>query len=458
MPVTSVTSGRATAAAAPASRGAPPAASGLAKVTVNAPRRRLDVALPDHAPLAELLPELLRQAGVGLADEGQAHGGWVLRRVDGVALSGGTGLAGQGVRDGDVLYLGPARGPWPELEYDDVVDAVAAGARRYGRSWDAGATRATGLAVAGVALLLGALALVRSPGGPAVAGALGLAVAAVLVLAGTVVSRAYADAVSGAALAAFALPYALAGGAALVEPGLTGPVAPRLLVGAVAVLLVAAAAIPAVGHGLRIFVGAATAGALGAVAALTGYRLPAAGAAAILLSALLVGAGAVPVLAIRLGNLPMPVLAGQEPERPDRARVYAAVVRTDEILTGLLSGLSAAAVCCTVVLARSGGTGGALLVLVSSTGLLLRGRLFATVRQRLPLLVAGCAGLGALLLHWPDRSVAVFALLAAALVAAVAGIRYRSRPPGPYLGRAADLLDAACVVSVLPIAVAVLGL
>ena len=53
---------------------------------------------------------------------------------------------------------------------------------------------------------------------------------------------------------------------------------------------------------------------------------------------------------------------------------------------------------------------------------------------------------------------AVFALLAAALVAAVAGSRYRSRPPGPYLGRAADLLDTACVVSALPIAVAVLGL
>jgi type VII secretion integral membrane protein EccD len=462
MPVTSVTSGRAPTPAPPAPRdpaGAPAAAAGgLAKVTVNAPRRRLDVALPEHAPLAELLPELLRQAGVGLADEGQAHGGWVLRRVDGVALTGGTGLVAQGVRDGDVLYLGPARGAWPELEYDDVVDAIAAGARRYGRSWDAGATRATGLAVAGVALLLGALALVRSPAGPVVSGGLGLAVAAVLVLAGAVVSRAYADAVSGAALAAFALPYGLAGGAALVAPGVTGPGAPRLLVGAVAVLLVAAAAMVAIGHGLRIFVGAATAGALGAAAALTGYRLPAAGTAAIVLSALLVGAGAVPVLAVRLGNLPMPVLAGQEPERPDRARVYAAVVRTDEILTGLLSGLSVAAVCCAVVLARSGGTGGVLLVLVSSVGLLLRGRLFATVRQRLPLLVAGCAGLGALLLHWPDRSATPFALLAAALVAAVAGIRYRGRPPGPYLGRAADLLDAACVVSAVPVAVAVLGL
>ena len=441
-----------------ASAGRVPGASGLAKVTVSAPQRRLDVAFPDHAPLAELLPELLRQAGVGLADEGQAHGGWVLRRGDGAPLAGGTGLADQGVRDGDVLYLGPARGPWPELDYDDVVDAIAAGARRYGRSWDAAATRTAGLSVAGLALLLGAVALIRQPAGHGLPGALGLAVAALLVLAGAVASRAFADAVSGAALAAFALPYALLGGALLVGPGLAGHGPPRLLVGAVAVLLVATASTVAVGHGLRIFVGAATVGTVAAVGALIGYRLPAAGAAAIVLSLLLIGAAWVPVLAIRFGNLPVPVLAGEQPERPDRARVYAAVVRSDEILTGVLTGVAVAAVGCAVLLARSGGTGGALLVLVASTGLLVRARLFATVRQRLPLLAAGAGGLGALLLGWSDRPEAVFALLAAALVAAVAGVRYAGRRPSPYLGRAADLLDALCVVAVLPVAVAVLGL
>ena len=32
------------------------------------------------------------------------------------------------------------------------------------------------------------------------------------------------------------------------------------------------------------------------------------------------------------------------------------------------------------------------------------------------------------------------------------------RPPSPYLGRAADIVDALCLVSVVPIAAAVLGL
>src|SRR5438874_5023276 len=138
-------------------------ATGLARVTVSGPQRRLDVALPEHAPLGELLPELLRHAGEGLPDAGQAHGGWALRRADGSPLSVGGGLASQGVRDGDVLHLAPARVGWPELEYDDVVDAIAAGARRYGRVWDGTATRIAGLAVAGVTLLLGLAELARPP-------------------------------------------------------------------------------------------------------------------------------------------------------------------------------------------------------------------------------------------------------------------------------------------------------
>ena len=43
---------------------------GLARVTISAPSRRIDVALPEHVPLAELLPEVLRHAGEGLADDG----------------------------------------------------------------------------------------------------------------------------------------------------------------------------------------------------------------------------------------------------------------------------------------------------------------------------------------------------------------------------------------------------
>ena len=76
----------------------PTASTGLARITVTVAGRRLDLAVPDDVPLAELLPELVRQADPAAADLGAAHGGWVLRRLDGEALvrcqnpeiSGGT--------------------------------------------------------------------------------------------------------------------------------------------------------------------------------------------------------------------------------------------------------------------------------------------------------------------------------------------------------------------------------
>ena len=431
-------------------------ATGLARVTVSAPQRRLDVALPEHAPLAELLPELLRHAGEALADQGQAHGGWVLRRGDGSSLSVGAGLANQGVRDGDVLHLVPSRVGWPELEYDDVVDAIAAGARRAGRAWDGTATRVAGLVVAAVALLLGVAELLRSRPGSAVSATTALAVAGLLLLGGIVASRGYGDGVAGAALGGFALPYGFVGGLLL----LPGALAPRVLVASVALLLVSALAGVGVGRGLRIFVAGATAGCLGAGSALIAYRFTAAGSAAIVLAVLVTGIAAVPLLAIRLGRLPMPVLT-PGPERPDRAKVFAAVVRTDEMLTGMLIGHAVAVLGTTAVLARSGGAAGRVLVAVAALGFLLRARLFPSVRQRLPLLVAG-AGAGAALLAAVLGSMPVLALtgglVAVAVLAVAAGAVYRRRPAGPYLGRAADLLDALCVIAVIPAACAVLGL
>ncbi len=67
--------------------------TGLARVTISAPQRRVDVALPEQTPLAELLPEVLRHAGEGLADDGEEHGGWVLRRADGAVLATARPLA-----------------------------------------------------------------------------------------------------------------------------------------------------------------------------------------------------------------------------------------------------------------------------------------------------------------------------------------------------------------------------
>ena len=428
----------------------PAASTGLAHVTINAPDRRVDVALPDSVPLAELQADLLRHAGVALPDQGQKHGGWLLRRADGTPLSPTTGLAGQGIRDGAVLHLVPAGAAWPEFEYDDVVEAIADGARRYGLGWSPLATRIAALVAAGFALSL-ALWMQWRAGGPAVDA---LVLAAALLAGGSVISRAYGDAALGAILAGGALPFAFIGGWQLAGG--------RLLTGSALLLLASVLAAIGVVHVLRLFVAGATTGLLGVAAALLTWPTTTAGAAAAVLAGLVAGVAAVPLLAIRLGKLPMPSLdlpAAGQPGNPDRASVFAAVARTDEMLTGMVTGVAAGAVVAAFVLARTDDVTARVLVAVAAAAFLLRARLFVTVRQRLPLVAAGLAGFGLLAVMTGLRGSAFVVVLAAiGVVVALAGRRYALNAPSPYFGRAADLVDALCVVSVIPIAAAALGL
>ncbi|PTA44129.1 type VII secretion integral membrane protein EccD [Micromonospora sp. RP3T] len=449
--------------------------SGLARVTISAPRRRVDVALPEQVPLAELLPEVLRHAGEGLADDGERHGGWVLRRTDGAVLATAQALLPQGVRDGEVLHLVPARAEWPELEYDDVVEAIVDGARRRGAAWSAGATRAAALAGAAVPLAVGLVAVLSAgPGGP------GWTVAAVgaliLVLAATAASRAYGDGPVGVTLGGYALPWAAAAGALAVGsgdpvgpiPGLRWVGAPELLVGSVAVLLVAVLGLLGVAHRSRVPVAGVTVGTVGAVAALGALLLDPAGTAAVLLAVLVFALGGLPLLAIRVGKLPLPPLTLPAPagtrDLPDRGRVHAAVARAEEALTGMLLGHAMLAVGAAAVLVAAGGTAGRLLVAVAAGVLLLRSRLFVAVRHRVPAVAAGLAGYALLGAALADRAgpggrlALTVGGLTLALVAVTAGATYARRPVSPYLGRLADLTDTALVVAVVPVACAVLDL
>jgi hypothetical protein len=190
-----------------------------------------------------------------------------------------------------------------------------------------------------------------------------------------------------------------------------------------------------------------TAGVLGVLGAVLALWLPAPGAAAAVLAVEVTGMAAVPLLALRFGGLSM-----------SAENLSAAVARTDELVTGALLGFAAAGLAAAVVAVR-GGVSGEVLVIVAALGFLLRARLFPTVRQRLPLLVAGLGAVPVVLAAVPlPRFAALGVLAALALVAMVAGAVYGRRAPGPYLGRAADILDALCVTSVIPLACAVLGL
>jgi hypothetical protein len=134
------------------------------------------------------------------------------------------------------------------------------------------------------------------------------------------------------------------------------------------------------------------------------------------------------------------------------------------MLGGLLLGHAGLAVAATAVLAITGGLAGRLLAAVGCAVLLLRSRLFVAVRHRVPPVVASLTGyalLGVVLAGHAGptgRLVLAAGGLLPAMAAVTVGATYARRPASPYLGRLADLTDTALVVSVVPVACAVLDL
>ncbi|ACU76706.1 secretion protein snm4 [Catenulispora acidiphila DSM 44928] len=136
--------------------------AGHCRVTVVAPTRRVDVALPEDVPLAELLPELLRLVGDPLptpAALAAALTGYVLTGADGVPLDTAASLTDQGVLHGGVLRLRPADDVPEAAVHDDIADVVAEAVIAGGSQWTTAALRATALAVVTVASTLGAVVL-----------------------------------------------------------------------------------------------------------------------------------------------------------------------------------------------------------------------------------------------------------------------------------------------------------
>ncbi|MEJ3747605.1 type VII secretion integral membrane protein EccD [Actinomycetes bacterium KLBMP 9797] len=439
---------------------------GLARVVVVAPKRRLDLALPEHLVLAALLPALLSHAGEDAVDSAGEQGGWMLRRADGTLLDVGRSAVAQGVRDGELLHLVRAHTDWPEPEYDDVVEAIAAGARQGGVLWDGRVSRWFAVVAAGV-LVAAALAVSFVNGPPwTVPALLCLGLAGLCLGTGWLVTVLVGDAAVGVTLCGLALPAAFAGGLLLLggDAPLSGLGAPHALT-ACAVLLVAAV----VGHLAAaahrwLFVAAAVAALFGGCAAavalgpLDGVRT-----AAALEAVLLVLLPAGPVLAARMGRLPLPTLPRsaadlvRDEPAPAAAATFAAVARADLMLTGLLVGVSAVAATGLVILGTAGGSAPYLIALVSA-GYLLRSRLFPTLRHRLPLLACGLTGPAALAVGYPGPQWAVPALAGLALAVLAVGMRYRDRRPSVYLGRIAELTEIVLLLAVVPVACGVLGL
>lgn len=405
-----------TARAAAAGTGHPGSATvsssgtGFCRVTVVAPDGRVDVALPEDIPLADLYPEILRLSGQSPAEG--APVGYHLVRRDGTVLDSARSLASQRILDGELLSMRPFSESLPPAVFDDVSDAVASAVARDRTLWSDGLMRGAGLFGGSVLLVLVAFVLWTADPLHDMHGLAGIlaAVTGVLLLAlACVRARVYDDRGSAVALGIGAMANAAVACSGLLPPASgqgIGKLQFLLACAAVLVFAVLLTIVAPAGDGPFVaFVFAATVGVLVTFVAILRHLEPVESAA--VCAPLAVGALAfLPGFSTRFARLPIGfdpprTTMGEygsdpEPAGPvDAERIAAQARRGHELMVGLVGGCALIAVASAAVLGFSDNVWGQLLALSTGIAMLMRAHLFRYTAQ------VGCAlaaGLGSLVL------------------------------------------------------------
>ncbi|MEU3920177.1 type VII secretion integral membrane protein EccD [Streptomyces sp. NPDC029004] len=465
--------------------------TGFCRVTVVAPDGRVDVALPEDIPVADLYPEILRLSGQSPAEG--APVGYHLVRRDGTVLDGARSLAAQRILDGELLSLRPFAESLPPAVFDDVSDAVASAVARDRTLWNDSLMRGAGLFGGSVLLVLLAFVLWTADPRHDMHGLPGIlaAVSGVMLLAlAGVRARVYDDRASSVALGIGSMANAAVAGAGLLPLAEGQGIGKLQFLLACAAVLVASVILMIVAPGgdgpFVAFVFAAAVGLLVTFAAITTKMEPAETAA--VCAPLAVGALAfLPGLSTRFARLPI----GFEPPRTtvgdygndpapqgpvDAERIAAQVRRGHELLVGLVGGCALVALGASAVLGFSDNVWGQLLALATGIAMLMRAHLFRYTAQ------VGCAlaaGLGSLALLGvglclnPPRGLMLDALkgdgtaldirtvwltAAVAAVAAVItaiGLIVPRKGVTPFWGRSLEIAEAAVLLTLVPLCLAV---
>jgi type VII secretion integral membrane protein EccD len=447
----------------------------FSRVTVVAPRTRIDVALPADIAVADLLPMLLEMAREATPDGGARHGGWTLAKLGDAALDPSRTLASLGVVDGELLQLRRRNENPPPPLYDDVVDAIADADPDAFRPWTKETAQRIGHIAGGLALFAAALTLFMGGtlfGGSGLAAAIAAGVAAIgCVAVGATLAKAYQAERTGVLIAAAGgLPFAFVAGFYTV-PGVA--VRANLLLASALVVIVAGVAIMVMGSGVTTFIAAATAGVFGVlsfgVATLIAHPAPgiAAGTAAIALACISV----LPRATIWLAKLPLPTVPGSAEELkeetgfPDYTAIERRTNTAHNYMTGLLIGCGATTAISSIIAASSPHVFGIILGAVATLVLLLRARSYANGSQAVALLTTGIVSGGGILIGWLwtatpiERLLFVFgALLIIAIGALVVGVIFPNQRFSPPLRRTVEIIEAVCIATVLPLALAVMDL
>ncbi|HEX6357051.1 type VII secretion integral membrane protein EccD [Actinophytocola sp.] len=447
----------------------------FSRVTVVAPRTRIDVALPAGVAVADLLPMLLEMAKEVTPDGGARHGGWCLAKLGDSPLDPSRTLASLGVVDGELLQLRKrAENPPPPL-YDDVVDAIAESTPDSYRPWTKKTANRIGYIAGALALVVAAVTvLMAGPlfGGDAIAAAITAgAMSIVSVAVGATIARGYQAETAGVLIAAAGgLPMAFVSGLYIV-PGATGRAS--LLLACALVLIVASASIMLIGAGVTTFVAAGSAALIGVIAFAIGTLIAhpapgiAAGTAAVSLAALSV----LPRVTIQLARLPLPNVPGSAEDLkedsgfPDYRSIERRAGLAHEYMTGMIIGLGTAAAISAIITASKADIWAILTAISATLVLLLRARTYANGSQAIALLATGIFSGTGILVGWLitadsfTRLLWVFgSLVLIGAGALVLGVIFPEQRFSPPLRRTVEIFEAVCIAVVLPLSLAVMNL
>ncbi|MEV7289973.1 type VII secretion integral membrane protein EccD [Streptomyces sp. NPDC093252] len=450
-----------------------PGTSGLCRLTVRAPEKLLDLAVPADIPVADLLPVIVGYAGDDLYESGLEHGGWALQRVGGDPLDPEGTAQSLELHDGDMLLLRPVAETLPPVRFDNLVDGVSSTIRDLPNSWSPEvsrwALRSVLLVVLAAVLLL--LALTEGAGADRAVVCGG---AVLMLLAGAGAAARVLEDMPGAILLGLAAgPFAALGGTLVVgdatgvgDGGLTGA---RWLAGAALWGIATALAMTVVTSWPVAFVASivvAVAGVLGGVLMLTLDESVDGAAAGVTVIAVLFGAF-VPTLSFSLSGFRLPPLPTTPDELQEGIDPYpsdeltARTAATDRWMTGLYLAVGVICSACLAGLATALSTPQLLTGALLCAVLLLHGRNLGNAWQRLALVLPGAVGAvlltvcAALQRDWDGQLTAVGMLLGGVVVAIILWT-VPGRRLLPYWGRAGDLFQSAAAIALLPMVLWVL--
>lgn len=382
----------------------------VCRLTICGPTTRVELAVPAHVPIADLMPTVLGHLDPALATTGLGHDGWVLQRLGELPLDENQGTAAAGLYDGDILYLRPRDDQLPVADFDDLVDGIHTGLSGRGDTWRPVLTRRLCVGLAAVFGLLAVFVTTFAGSGVAVAITAG-AISVLLLVGGSVMAKVAEDAATATVLGMVAVVAACVGGLAMpagAGPVLTWLTAPGVLALAVSLAVSGSLAHAVIGVARPWFLALAVAGVLvtaGTVlSVLIGLNGPQSGA--VMTVIMVVSTRIAPAFAAWLAGLapePVPLTAEEFQQNLDplpSKDVLDRAAQADTYLTAFLAVLSVMGVLSLLVLSAELAWAPSTLSAVVAGVLLLQSRELNAVWHRLATMLPAVVALVSVALGW----------------------------------------------------------